>query len=283
MKHLSKIFIGLAVTGVVLASCDKKDAVAVYTPGTAPQLSISVAAVAPAPADSNAAPSVLSWTSPAYDRFSDNNVLYIVQFDSATKNFSNPQTLMTFTGGLSKGITAKDLNTYLVDKMGRAATVPEDLEFRILASKPNYDEQYTSNKVSFRYTPYIPDMPAFAPVPVTLNPVNNELYMVGDMTPGSWNNPVPTPTQKLAKNGSIYSLTLHINGGGQYLLLPVNGSWSNKYAVQNNSLANFKSGYFGFNVGSNFNDNFVGPTRGGTYFFRYDVSKGTYYLVLVGY
>ncbi len=283
MKHLLKICAGLFLLGGI-ASCDKKDALApTYVPGGSVALSASSALAAPATVDSASTITNFTWTSPAYDRYSDNNVLYIVQFDSATKNFSNPQTLMTFTGGLSKGITAKDLNNYLLNVLGRAATVPEDLEFRILASKANYDEQYTSNKVSFRYTPYIPDMPAFAPVPVTLNPIANELYMVGDMTPGTWNNPVPTPSQKLSKNGSIYSLTLHINGGGQYLLLPVNGSWSAKYAVQNNSVANPKLGYFGYNAGGNFNDNFPGPSRGGTYLFRYDVSKGSYYLVLVGY
>ncbi len=283
MKHLLTICTGVILLGS-LSSCDKKDVLATtYTPGTPVALSTSSAVAAPATADSASSIAILSWTSPSYDRYSDNNVLYVVQFDSATKNFSNPQTLMTFTGGLTKGITAKDLNNYLLNKLSRAATVPENLEFRILASKANYDEQYTSNKISLMYTPYIPDMPAFAPVPVTLNPINNELYMVGDMTPGSWNNPVPTPTQKLSKNGSIYSLTLHINGGGQYLLLPVNGSWSNKYAVQNNAQADSKSGYFGFNANGNFNDNFPGPSRGGTYLFRYDVAKGAYYLVLVGY
>ena len=89
------------------------------------------------------------------------------------------------------------------------------------------------------------------------------LFIVGDATPGGWNNPVPVPSQQLTRlNSSIFEITIALNGGKQYLLLPVNGSWSNKYAVANNSIPGLSAGgVFGYNL----NDNFPGPAASGTY------------------
>jgi hypothetical protein len=89
------------------------------------------------------------------------------------------------------------------------------------------------------------------------------LYIVGDATPGGWNNPVPVPSQQFTRlNSSVFELTLPLTGGKQYLLLPVNGDWSNKFAVANNSLPGLAAGgTFGYNL----NDNFPGPAASGTY------------------
>jgi starch-binding outer membrane protein SusE/F len=89
------------------------------------------------------------------------------------------------------------------------------------------------------------------------------LFIVGDATSGGWNNPVPVPTQQLTRlNSSEWTVTLPIVGAKQYLLLPVNGDWSNKYAVANNSIVGLSSGGdFGYNL----NDNFPGPAASGTY------------------
>ncbi len=91
----------------------------------------------------------------------------------------------------------------------------------------------------------------------------SNLFIVGDATPGGWNNPVPVPSQQFTRlNSSIFELTISLIGGKQYLLLPVNGSWNNKYAVANNSLAGLSGGgVFGYNL----NDNFPGPAASGTY------------------
>ena len=70
-----------------------------------------------------------------------------------------------------------------------------------------------------------------------------ELYVVGDATDGGWNNPVPVPSQKFTKTSpATFELTLHLNSGGHYLLLPTNGSWDHKYAVANKNDAAFKTG-----------------------------------------
>lgn len=89
------------------------------------------------------------------------------------------------------------------------------------------------------------------------------LFMVGDATNGGWNNPVPVPSQQLVRlNSSVWELNVAITGNKEYLLLPVNGSWNNKYAVADKTLAGLRAGgTFGYNL----NDNFPGPVNSGTY------------------
>ena len=102
--------------------------------------------------------------------------------------------------------------------------------------------------------------------PYTGAKLPDDLFMVGDATPGGWNNPVPTPSQKFTRLNSIQfalpSLTVNINK--EYLLLPVNGEWSNKYAVSGSTAATPAGGFFGFNL----NDNFKGPIAPGNYSFE---------------
>ncbi len=100
----------------------------------------------------------------------------------------------------------------------------------------------------------------------------DNLFMVGDATPGGWSNPVPTPSQQFTRlNSSEFELTLTLNGGKQYLFLPVNGDWSHKYAVQDASVAGLAAGGA---LGYDFPQNFPGPADGGTYKINVNFAKG---------
>ncbi len=59
------------------------------------------------------------------------------------------------------------------------------------------------------------------------------LFLVGDATPGGWSNPVPVPSQQFTKlSNALFELTVDLAGPGKhYLMLPVNGDWSHKYAL----------------------------------------------------
>lgn len=112
----------------------------------------------------------------------------------------------------------------------------------------------------------------FTVVPFTGPNMPTDLYMVGDATPGSWDNPsvgslggsTNLPPQPLTRmNSCVWEMpSIAITGGKEYLVLPVAGSWSNKYAVANKSLPNLAAGgEFGYNLG----DNFPGPATSGNY------------------
>lgn len=102
----------------------------------------------------------------------------------------------------------------------------------------------------FAVTPYVGALPT-------------NLFIVGDATAGGWNNPVPVPSQQFTRlNSSVFEITLPLIGGKQYLLLPVNGDWTNKFAVANGGLAGLSAGG---NFGYNLSDNFPGPAASATY------------------
>jgi len=101
---------------------------------------------------------------------------------------------------------------------------------------------------TFSVTPYTQVLP-------------DSLFLVGDATAGGWNNPVPVPNQVFSRiNASQFSISVPLTGGKQYLMLPVNGDWTNKFAVANSSVP-ASGGAFGYNLPTNFN----GPTADGTY------------------
>jgi hypothetical protein len=92
----------------------------------------------------------------------------------------------------------------------------------------------------------------------------DSLVITGDATAAGWANPVPKATQQFTRlNSAEFSLTLSLNAGGQYLLLPVNnGNWDHKFSVDDNTVAGlWKGGSFGYDLSSNF----PGPADAGTY------------------
>lgn len=106
--------------------------------------------------------------------------------------------------------------------------------------------------------------------PVKLAPTE-KLFIVGDGTAGGWNNPVPVPTQEFTRTAQgVFTLTLTLTTGKDYLLLPINGSWDNKWGMVG---ADPNGGNINFQ-GSNFKT----PARTGRYKIDVDFFKGTFLL-----
>lgn len=104
----------------------------------------------------------------------------------------------------------------------------------------------------------------FAPIPTNL-------FIVGDATPGGWNNPVPTPAQQFTNSGNgVFTLTLALLPK-EYLLLPTNGSWDTKFGMGGSNSLSGDLVYGG--------NNFKAPSVAGTYKFTIDTNSGTYTLI----
>lgn len=239
-----------------------------YQNGNAPILTSSVSSTMPTPADSLTNIIAFSWTNPKYANDSV-TTKFMLEFDSSGRNFSQKQTVMV-TGKLTDTLTAKSLNNVLI-ALGFAYNTTYKVDVRLVSSYSNNNEQLMSNVLTLKMTPYV--VP-----PKVIPPSSDSLFIVGNATAGGWGNPVPVPAQMFTRLDSVtYQGTFYLNGGQQYLLLPVNGNWDHKYAVQDNSITGLSAGGdFGYNIGSDFNANFPAPATTGMYQITVDFQHGKF-------
>ena len=264
MRTILNLF--LLTTGITffLSACDKAEPLPLYGSGTASVLSASSTNIAPAAADSNNTALTLSWTYPNHATDSA-NIKYTIEIDTTGKNFAKPNTIIV-QGKLSRAFIAKELNNILLAR-GYAFNVPVEMDVRVISSYANNNERISSNVIKIKMTPY--KIPPKIALPTSL-----KLFIVGDATAGGWNNPVPVPSQELVRlDETTWGGVFQLVGGKQYLLLPVNGDWSHKFSVANNSLPGLSAGGdFGFDL----SDNFPGPAANGLYKIIVDFQQGKF-------
>lgn len=274
MKNIFKLL--LLAIGIVFinSSCKKVDPLPFNSNGIAAVLTSSASVIAPPTADSNKTAVTFSWTNAKYANDSA-TTKYVIQIDSSGRNFSRAVS-KAITGKLSYTFTAKELNAILLS-FGFAYNKPYDVDVRVTSSYSNNNEQYQSNALKLKMTAYVTP-------PKVVPPVTNSLFLVGGASAGGWGNPVPAPAQQFKRIDSVtYEGTFFLNGGGQYLLLPLNGNWDHKFAVQDNSISGLSAGGdFGFNDGAAFNANFPGPSASGMYKITVDFQHGKFTVVPVG-
>ncbi len=263
MKSILKT-ITFACIILAFTACNKIDDLPLYSSGTAGSLSASSLVVAPVVADSNKTALTLNWTLPTHSADS-NSLKYVVEIDSVGRNFSKAYRKI-ISGTLSTAFLAKELNAILLD-FGFAYDKAYDMEVRMISSYANNNERLVSNTLKVNIKTYkVP--------PKVIPPANKTLYLVGNASAGGWDNPVPVAAQKFTTIDSVtYEGTFYLNGGKQFLLLPLNGNWDNKYSVANNTLPGLN---IGGNFGLNLNDNFPGPALTGMYTIRVDFQRGTF-------
>jgi starch-binding outer membrane protein SusE/F len=263
MKYFSKILAAVIGTSMLFAACDKVDDLKVNQAGTAPVLTSSAAVIAPLVVDSNNTAITFSWTNPKYATDSA-TTKYVVQIDSTGRNFSKAVS-KTFTGALKGTFTGKELNAILLG-YGFAFNTPYDMDVRVLSSYGNNNELYKSNVLKIKMSAYV--TPPKVPTPTT-----NRLFIRGSATQLGWGT-VPDINQELCRLDSVtYGGIFRLNGGSEYLLLPVASDFSVKYSVANNGIAGLSAGG---SFGQGLNDNFPGPSATGWYKATYDFQKGLF-------
>ena len=256
------LFATVVVT--LITACDKVDSLPLYKSATATTLSASATSIAVLPADSSKPAITFSWSYPEF-AIDSTKAKYVIEMDSTGRNFSKAVT-RTKNGSLNTSYTGKEINAILLAydfKIG----VAYDMDIRITASYANNNNQLTSNTIKVKMTPYK------VPPKIAL-PTSGKLFIVGDGTQGGWNNPVPAPSQEFARvDETTFAGVFKMNGGNQFLLLPVNGDWTNKYAVANNNVGGINAGGdFGYNL----SDNFKAPTTTGFYKIVVDFQIGKF-------
>jgi hypothetical protein len=266
MKFRSKTIFAACLGLTSLLACTKMSN-QYYSNGTTPTLKSSTASLTPTPADSLRNVLALSWSNPHYATDSATE-LYTIQIDSSGRNFSKAVSIQV-SGALSDSLSAKQINTIALG-FGFAYNVAYKMDVRLISSYANNNEQLASNVITLTYTPYV--IP-----PKVVPPSTKQLFLVGSATDGGWSNPVPVPSQQFEMVDSVdYAGVFNLSGGQQYLILPKNGDWSNKYAVANSSVP-ATGGSFGYNGNDNtYNNNFTGPANSGLYKIWVNFQTGTF-------
>ncbi len=272
MKSISKLMLPLFAVVLFLISCKKDENKISYEDGVAPVFAASKTGTIPLSfADKDLEAVKLSWTNPNYKFTTGNSsqdVSYLLEIDTTGSNFTNPGRKSI---GISKDLfitmTQGELNDYLLNQLVLKPSIPHNVEMRVTASINNAIP-LASNLLKFVITPY--------PIPPKVTPPSTgKLYLVGNATPGGWNNPVPVPSQEFTQvSSTFYTLTVAITGGNSYLFLPLNGDWGVKF------------GTVGANNSNNVNEDdfrqgggdLLAPAAGGNYKIEVDFQRGKFKL-----
>ncbi|HEV2355732.1 MAG TPA: SusE domain-containing protein [Puia sp.] len=280
-RHLNKILLVAGVGLSVLSSCNKDNSPVYFNGGTAPVLtSTATDSISLPVTDTTATAVTFSWTNPNYqfsDGISSLNVSYLLEIDTVSDFSSQNMAQVGISNQLSITYTVAQLNAILSNQMGLAANMQHNIVVRVvsylapLSPGTPRQESTPSNSLNFTVTPYLPP-PAVNP------PASGALWITGSATNDGWmagGNPGSVAGQQLTQvTPLIYTITLPLIGGQQFLLVPVAGDWSNKYATSNAN-SSPTGGTFAYDASNNFN----GPTTSGTYKVTFYFQSGTYTIV----
>ncbi len=151
----------IAMVALIFVGCDKAEDLPFYDAGVASNLTASTATLSPAVTDSSNMVVTFSWTSPKYS-VDSNTYKYVVQIDSTGKNFAKPIEKIV-TGKRSLEMTGAELNA-VAATLGFKLNVLSSIDVRMISSQANNNEQFKSNTVTIKVTPYS------VPVTATMSP-----------------------------------------------------------------------------------------------------------------
>lgn len=282
------INLSFVLAGVFLASCEKTENKVYFEGGTPPNLTASTTTVRLEAGQENNQAIRFNWTNPEY-RFNtginSQNVSYTLEMDTVGGNFnSGAKVSLVIANELSVAYSVGDFNKILTTGLngGKGMNLVNDprrvytIEARVSSSIGNAVKLLSPNKVTFTASP-------FPPPPKTATPVNDEIWLVGGASPGGWNNPLNAPfinNQKFTRRSRTqYDLVVNLNANDGYLILPVMGSWSAKYCIEDgvDRASTTGGGDFVFKGGGG--QDFLSPTPGGTFKISLDFQLGKFQVV----
>ncbi len=240
MKKINIKLLSFFILVAWLASCKKQENKVYVEGGTAPVVTASTAAVSLVAGQESREAIKFSWTNPNYvftTGINSLDVSYKFELDTVGGNFSSSNKYTTvIPRDLARSFTVAELNGILGNTMLLTFGRLYNMEARITSTLAQSAVPLVSNVVRFTARP-------FAPPPKVQVPATGELYIVGDATAGGWNNPVPVPSQKFTKlSDTKYEIVVPLAANKFYLMLPENGSWSSKYAVESNTVPGISGG-----------------------------------------
>jgi len=267
MKHIFKTLLVLVTGAALFYSCKKDENQVLFQGGTEPVLTASSNSITLGFATQSDRAVLLNWTNPDYSfntGLSSQDVTYTLEIDTVGANFTNPKKQqVTIANNLSLDLTQGVLNDYLLNQLELKPAMQHQIEMRLISSIGGTEAtKLISNKLAYTVTPY-------AIPPKVTPPASNELYMVGNASPGGWTNPVPSAQKFTRVSETLYELTVDITPGGSYLFLPVNGSWTKYGFIGSNNTNNVNGDDFKAEGGD-----MIAPSTSGSHKIVVDFQRG---------
>jgi starch-binding outer membrane protein SusE/F len=255
-------------TLLAFTSCEKLDTQAgrpygFGNKGNIPELRTSVTSTQTTAADSSATVVGLSWTNPAYATDS-NTVKYVIEIDSADRDFSGAIVAKTVIGKTNATLSGKELNNILLG-LGFSFNTRYLIDVRVTSSYGNNNEAYRSNTVKISTSAY--RVPPKVTVPAAL-------YIVGNLN--GWNNNpgLDTKYQFDKIDETTYAGVFEFTSGGNYKLIQQLGNWGTQFHMLSGGTAT--AGSF---EQRDADPAFINPSAPGWYRVTIDFQNGTFKVV----
>lgn len=277
MKKMKNLFM-VAVAIVLFAACDKEGDQVKLT-GNTSDVTLSVSSTADltlTKAKENFSSLQFQWTNPGY-RFTNGvntqDITYTLQIDSAAGNFSNANPAgVQYNSALSASFNVRELNNALAGVGFKVDGPLRTFLFRVRSTLPGNNSPIFSNVVTIKIATYL-DVVFTPPA---------KLFITGPAAPEKTSNgdgwmdagEPEVVAQKFTKTNA-YTFVLdniQINGGKEFLLVPVYGNWDNKFGFTGEGAKNNPAGDT-FKPGGN---NFLAPATSKAYKITVNFRTGKY-------
>jgi hypothetical protein len=267
-KNLTKFIALSSVALLMLSSCKKDGDLTTSNGGKPGALTASTTTLVLDKTKINDSTTVINFNFTNANYGFDAAVTNTLQIDAAGDNWANPASATLSTKVLSQGYSTAQFNSLLL-KLNLKASVAAQVNVRVMHSVSVSVAPVYTNVVALTVTPF--NLTSF-------------VYVPGAYEGPTWPNPGPLEDSLVsATDNGIYVGIINFSAGNnQFLIVPIKGSWANKYATTANP-ATGSSAIYPTEYVSSGGNNFYAPTAAGQYLVTLNINTNSLSIAPVDY
>ena len=256
MKTVLTRFLAIgSVPLLLLASCKKNDPIVKTNGGSAGTLSANTSTPVLDKTKLSDTTKVINFTFTKSTYEFSAAATNTLQIDAASDNWAHPTSVTLANGVSAQGYSTNDFNSMLL-KLNLPAGTPAQIQARIQYSLGGASKPIYSNVLSLTATPFN---------------LTSWLWITGQFS-GWANQKTPSAEDSLVSvtGNGVYTGVINFPAGqNQFLILPVKGDWSHKYAT------NDPQGSTSATVTYDASNNLYAPSAGGQTIVTFNLNTGT--------
>jgi len=266
-KVLTKFLAISSVALLMLPSCKKDGALVTSNGGKAGTLTASSTTLLLDKSKVSDPTTVISFSFTAADYGFKAAITNTLQIDAPGDNWANPTSAVLPTNVYSQGYSTADFNN-LVLKLNLPAGVASQVVVRVAHSVSANVAPVYSNVLNMTVTPFN---------------LTSWVYVPGAYE--GWTNGSPQIDSLISPTGNgIYSGIINFTAGNnQFLIVPVKGSWANKYATTDGPTTGTTSASYSTQYVTGGDNNFYAPSTAGNYLVTLNTNTSTLTIVQADY